>query len=105
MRGLCAIILSLILVCPLAEAAQVPASPGTNDVAQPPSAMPEQAQKDLQDLRQDLQKMKVLVQQMEQNLAFVDTTQSPLKRQFQLEIDMWKTLIAGMESRLNSPKR
>lgn len=53
-----------------------------------------------QALRGDLAKMKSLVQQMEQNLAFVDTTQSPLKHQFQLEIDMWKTTINQMEGRL-----
>lgn len=53
-----------------------------------------------QALRDDLAKMKSLVQQMEQNLAFVDTTQSPLKHQFQLEIDMWKTTINEMERRL-----
>jgi hypothetical protein len=40
------------------------------------------------------------VHQMETNLAFVDNTQSPLKHQFQLEIDMWNTLIAEMERKL-----
>lgn len=59
------------------------------------------AHDDLEDLRADLQQMKVLVQQMESNLAFVDTTQSPLKHQFQLEIDMWKTVIQQMERRLD----
>ena len=53
-----------------------------------------------QALRKDLARMKSLVQQMEQNLAFVDTTQSPLKHQFQLEIDMWRTTIQQMERRL-----
>jgi len=55
---------------------------------------------DVQALREDLDRMKALVQQMESNLAFVDTTQSPLKHQFQLEIDMWRTVIASMERRL-----
>ena len=55
-----------------------------------------------QALRNDLTRMKSLVQQMEQNLAFVDTTQSPLKHQFQLEIDMWRTMINQMERRLQS---
>jgi hypothetical protein len=53
-----------------------------------------------QGLRDDLTHMKALVQQMETNLSFVDTTQSPLKHQFQLEIDMWKTMIRQMERRL-----
>lgn len=60
---------------------------------------------DVQALREDLDRMKALVQQMESNLAFVDTTQSPLKHQFQLEIDMWRTVIASMERRLASVSR
>ncbi|HWX55198.1 MAG TPA: hypothetical protein VN176_11470 [Verrucomicrobiae bacterium] len=55
---------------------------------------------DVQALRSDLARMKVLVQQMETNLAFVDTTETPLKHQFQLEIDMWKAVIHQMERRL-----
>ncbi len=56
-----------------------------------------------QAMREDLQRMKALVQQMQTNLAFVDVTQSPLKHQFQLEIDMWQALITNMERRLNAP--
>jgi hypothetical protein len=59
-------------------------------------------QQDLQALRDDVEHMKALVQQMESNLAFVDTTQSPLKHQFQLEIDMWRTVIGHMERRLTA---
>jgi hypothetical protein len=73
--------------------------------AEPASAVPVLTQNDIQDLRQQVQTMRSLVQQMEMNLAFVDTTQSPLKHQFQLEIDMWNTVIAEMERKLNSPKR
>jgi uncharacterized membrane protein YgcG len=60
---------------------------------------------DVQALRQDLDHMKALLQQMESNLAFVATTQSPLKHQFQLEIDMWRTVIASMERRLAQSSR
>ncbi len=60
---------------------------------------------DVQALREDLDHMKSLVRQMESNLAFVETTQSPLKHQFQLEIDMWRTVIASMERRLASLSR
>jgi hypothetical protein len=55
---------------------------------------------DAQALRADLQRMKALVQQMQTNLAFVTNTQGPLKHQFELEIEMWQTEIAGMERRL-----
>lgn len=71
-----------------------------------PAAQNVQEQNDQnQALRDDLAKMKSLVQQMDQNLAFVDTTQSPLKHQFQLEIDMWKTTINQMERRIEHGSR
>ena len=72
-------------------------------LSQPSGAavVPQTTQADLEALRSDLQRMKGLVQQMESNLAFVDATQSPLKHQFQLEIDMWKAVIQQMERRLD----
>jgi len=70
----------------------------------PAPAVPSQAQgmseQQTEALRADIARMKNLVQQMEINLAFVDTTQSPLKHQFQLEIDMWKVMIVHMEKQL-----
>jgi hypothetical protein len=59
----------------------------------------------VQALRDDLNRMKALVQQMETNLTFVDTTQSPLKHQFQLEIDMWRMMIRQMERRLGPDEK
>ena len=53
-------------------------------------------------LQGDIKRMRALVQQMQQNLAFVDATQSPLKHQFQLEIDVWNTLIDQMERRVQA---
>jgi hypothetical protein len=53
----------------------------------------------------DLRKMRAIVAQMEANLAFVDNTQSPLKHQFQLEIDMWKALLSNMERRAQANSR
>ena len=53
-------------------------------------------------LRDDIRKMRLLVQQMENNLAFVSDTQSPLKHQFELEIQMWRMLIGQMERRLDT---
>ena len=60
---------------------------------------------DAQALREDIRKMRALVAQMESNLAFVDSTQSPLKHQFQLDIDMWNVLINQMERRSYSNSR
>jgi uncharacterized protein YlxW (UPF0749 family) len=74
------------------------------DLSQPQPKAQQQEHKtkpdDLQALREDVARMKALVQQMETNLAFVDTTQSPLKHQFQIEIEAWQVLIAQMERRL-----
>jgi hypothetical protein len=60
---------------------------------------------DAQALRDDIKKMRALVGQMQTNLAFVDNTQSPLKHQFQLDIDMWNVLINQMERRSYSNSR
>ena len=45
----------------------------------------------------DLEKMKVLLNQMQVNLGFVQTSQTPLKHQFELETEMWGVLIRQME--------
>jgi hypothetical protein len=42
---------------------------------------------------------------MQTNLAFVDTSQSPLKHQFELDIEMWKVLISDMERRAQAKSR
>jgi len=60
---------------------------------------------DAQALRDDIKQMRALVGQMESNLAFVDTTQSPLKHQFQLDIDMWNMVINQMERRAQANSR
>jgi hypothetical protein len=56
-------------------------------------------------LEADIRKMRALVAQMQSNLAFVDSTQSPLKHQFQLDIDMWNVLINQMERRAQANLR
>lgn len=70
-----------------------------------PSAHNALTSDDVAELRRDIELMKANVHQMQTNLAFVDTTQSPLKHQFQLDIDMWNLLIADMERRLPSSSR
>jgi hypothetical protein len=97
-------LIAILLIASLAVAKEKSPRPASHtliaqSVSQQASSQPvttEQAQ----GLREDLTHMKALVQQMETNLSFVDTTQSPLKHQFQLEIDMWRTMIRQMERRL-----
>jgi hypothetical protein len=55
---------------------------------------------DMQQLNADVQRLKVLVNQMRTNLAFVETTQSPLKHQFALEVDAWQVVLEQMERRV-----
>ncbi len=57
-------------------------------------------QQELQALANDIARMQSLVHQMENNLAFVQTTQTPLKHQFELEIEMWRVVLNGMERRV-----
>lgn len=56
-------------------------------------------------LQDDIKRMRTLVQQMQTNLAFVDTSQSPLKHQFELDIEMWNVLISDMERRAQAKPR
>ncbi len=101
-----AAIILLALSCAFGAGAQ---QKETGNPVQSPTAAPTRnaqpaTQDDADAMRDDLKQMRSLVQQMEMNLAFVDTTQSPLKHQFQLEIDMWKTLINQMQRRLDAAK-
>jgi hypothetical protein len=60
---------------------------------------------DVAALRDDIRKMRLLVQQMDNNLTFVSDTQSPLKHQFELEIQMWRMVIGQMERRADAMER
>jgi hypothetical protein len=62
------------------------------------SSKPDSA--DTQELRADLQRLKILLNQMRTNLAFVQTTQTPLKHQFELETDAWQIIVEQMERRV-----
>jgi hypothetical protein len=44
--------------------------------------------------------MRALLNQMRTNLAFVDTSQSPLKHQFEIEADMWQVMLDQMDRRI-----
>ena len=86
----------VLVLCMLAipASAQVTAGPSR------PTAAPLEAHQEVQALKQEVARMRSLLHQMEMNLALVQTTQSPLKHQFDLEIDMWRVVLNGMERRL-----
>jgi hypothetical protein len=85
------------LTMAVAAMAQAPA-PSAKHEARP--AVSASDQQEIQALTNDVARMRTLLQQMEMNLAFVQTTQTPLKHQFELEIDMWRLTLDGMERRL-----
>ena len=99
MRIFAAIFL-LALAIPLAHPQQTPKP--TDPPPQEATLGRAVSAEDAQALRQDLQRMKSLVYQMERNLASISSAQDPLKHQFQLEIDMWQLQIASMERRLGN---
>lgn len=66
-----------------------------------PTVLSTADQADIDETREQLKQMRVLVNQMASNLAFVSDTQSPLKHQFQLEIDMWQMTITRMQRHLD----
>jgi TolA-binding protein len=91
-----------VIVCVLVMAAlaagQQASGPPAKSENRPPVASVDQ--QEVQALTNDVARMRTLLQQMEMNLAFVQTTQTPLKHQFDLEIDMWRVMLNGMERRL-----
>ena len=70
---------------------------GTPHSATTPSA---QESSDVEELRADIQRLKALINQMRTNLAFVQSSQTPLKHQFELEADAWQVVVEQMERRL-----
>ena len=68
--------------------------------AAPQTANSQRDSDDMEQMRADLERLKVLLNQMRTNLAFVQTTQTPLKHQFELETDAWQVIVEQMERRL-----
>lgn len=88
----CAIILLANIWC-VAQEGRPESSP------QPTSS---QARRDDAALKEDIQRMRAILNQMQSNLAFVGNTTTPLNHQFQLEIDMWRALLDHMERSVES---
>jgi hypothetical protein len=81
-----------------------PQNPPIDEVHAPPSsAKPvsgESDSGDIEQMRADLERLKALLTQMRTNLAFVQTSQTPLKHQFELEADAWQVIVEQMDRRL-----
>lgn len=102
-----AVFLLLFLLSGLASAQNPQAKPDSADapMAGPAKAGPGADDSELGTMKADVGKMNVLLNQMRTNLAFVQTTQTPLKHQFELEIDMWQTLLSQMNRRIDRMQR
>jgi hypothetical protein len=84
------------LLCSLlvSATAQTPASSQSPSTAESsPQAQPSSNP----DMKDDIQKMQRILDQMRSNLAFVGNTTTPLAHQFQLDIDMWQALLDHMQ--------
>jgi hypothetical protein len=93
----------LLLVCmfSIAVLAQAPGPSAKPEDRAPASGVDQQ---EVRALSNDVARMRTMLRQMEMNLALVQTTQTPLKHQFDLEIDMWRVVLDGMERRLQRMK-
>ncbi len=88
----------LLMAAIASGATQAPSPPGRGPQA--PEGRADSAE--IAAMRADLTRMRSLVDQMQHNIAFVDTGLTPLKHQFELEIEMWNLVINDMQRRLES---
>lgn len=93
-------VLLLALVCLAFSTVSTAQTPSASDSQ--PVVRPAPDQSEVEGMKEDLKQMRVILNQMANNLAFVSDSQSPLKHQFQLEIDMWQVLMMRMQRRLNA---
>jgi hypothetical protein len=61
---------------------------------------PAMSKEDVQAMQADIQRMRVLIHQMQNNLGAVTSAQDPLKHEFELEIEMWQILLNQMDRRM-----
>ena len=89
----------LCLNCANGQSAET-AEPHHATQAAPQAGNSQRDSDDIEQMRADLDRLKVLLNQMRTNLAFVQTTQTPLKHQFELETDAWQVIVEQMDRRL-----
>jgi len=87
----------VVMLCVGSAHAQAPKPAPDPQAANEPHAAD---QAELAVMKQDLQRLRSLLSQMQTNLGYVSTTTQPLRHQFELENEMWLTLINQMERRI-----
>ncbi len=109
----CAILMAFL--CAITVVAQKTAPAGAQPEAKGKLKKPAEAPRmtnapavdaaELEAMKADAKAMRVILNQMRTNLAFVQTTATPLKHQFELEIDMWQVLLDHMQRRIEKMER
>jgi hypothetical protein len=101
------LVLALLVASGHAQTAGEKSRPESSEPAESQTNSADRASQsdDLPQLRADVQRLKVLVNQMRTNLAFVQSSQTPLKHQFELEADAWQVIVEQMERRLEKMEK
>ncbi|HEY6972026.1 MAG TPA: hypothetical protein VJA94_22635 [Candidatus Angelobacter sp.] len=100
------VILAIVVCVVIIGVSKLNSSSSVSAIQQnsPPTTPQTMTTSQVESLKDDLNKMRSLVAQMETNLSLVDTTQTPLKHQFQLEIDTWKLMIQRMQKEVQGTR-
>jgi hypothetical protein len=100
MRSLVPALVLLLLLGAAAQSTKPKEQPPSRRPAAQSVAAPVADPAEIDALRADVQRMQVILNQMRTNLGYVSTTTQPLRHQFELEIDMWQTVIGQTERRI-----
>ena len=85
------VITATFILLAAAQKESAPAKPPTHPTA---------SDDDVRAMKADVQRMRALITQMQNNLGFVAGTTNPLRHQFELEIEMWQVSVSDMERRI-----
>lgn len=90
------------------SAAPPKAAPVANPAAESPVAAAPQPdapaeQQRIEAARRDIQRMRNLVEQMDRNRAFASPGETPLNHEFQLNVELWRTLLDRLDRDLAPP--
>ncbi len=102
MLGIMAVVLFSVVAL---TQGQPPRTRRPNPESSPVSPASAVDQQEAEALRGDIKRMRVLLNQMQTNLAFVQTSDTPLKHEFDLNNEMWQIVMNDMDRRLQKLDR
>jgi hypothetical protein len=95
-RSLLVVALAMLMVASSADPQQpLPQSEPT----------PARTSSEREEMRREIAQMRLLIGQMQRNLAQVSSGQTALKHQFELDIQMWQLLVNRLEKQLGPDER